>query len=655
MGGTMRRSGVAQTVTDSHEQTSPAPPVAPYAAQALTPAPPATIAAAPLGATIAQGPAAQTVSSVLAPGVVVADRYVLEREIGSGATAVVWRVHDRQLRRDVALKVFFVDDVHGRKANEVSSEAQASSWIRSDHVVRIHNACVDAKLGIVAIDMELCAEFGDDGAEHFATELGALVPRARPTHAEVREAARWVMEAALGVHSAHTRNVFHRDLKPANVLVSHAARRAQVADFGLAAYEISRPDEAGPAKARTVAVDMSAGRFLAGTPEYMAPEQARGVPRLDPDGNPQHRALLQGIDVYGLGAVLFELLAGHAPHDAGPDADVMTVVAKAAANQVPFDALARRRVPRRLRAIVRRALDTDPTKRFATAKDMAAALRAFLDDRPFPGERGLFGALYLAGRRHPGLVASVVASMLFLALTIGLSTWRLRALDAELDDGDRRLAALEAETTRKQQEITDLQKRIVENQETARQQAQAAAESAQSLADSLRKKAETAGSEAERQKLLLRAKEASLQAEKEHGKELVAQHETEVAQLRFEREMALNEQKLKHQQETTKLHTEQAQSIQQLRDEHAKEKQRIEGEHAKEIARLNADHATAMKQTDESYRRDIKRVEDERDKLRARVAQLESAPAPTPAPAPVPTPTPGREEPPRRRLPPTVR
>ncbi|MCW5809239.1 MAG: serine/threonine protein kinase, partial [Deltaproteobacteria bacterium] len=200
-------------------------------------------------------------------------RYELVARLDTGATATVWQARDRTLQRTVAIKLF-----HDRGSNAVSSvigEARAACDVISDHVVRVLDAHHGERSYIV---MEMVGE-------HDAT--GALVPGlpasdTRPR--SVREAARWVMQIARGVHDAHLRGVFHRDLNPRNVLITPISRRARIADFGLAARE------------RTGAACMR------GTPGYLAPEQARGGAR-DP----------VAMDVWGLGAIAYDLLAGHAP------------------------------------------------------------------------------------------------------------------------------------------------------------------------------------------------------------------------------------------------------------------------------------------------------------------------------------------------------
>ena len=161
------------------------------------------------------------------------------------------------------------------------------------------------------------------------------------------EAVRWVRDVARGVHDAHLRNVFHRDLKPHNVLITPFSRRARIADFGLAISDVAERN----------------GRLqIAGTPGYIAPEQASGLPSsLDPH-DLDERAVLVALDVWGLGALAFDLLADRPPWHAERGLEPWECAAAATESpELP------RALPRRLRRIVGKALAIDPAARYATA------------------------------------------------------------------------------------------------------------------------------------------------------------------------------------------------------------------------------------------------------------------------------------------------
>ena len=145
-------------------------------------------------------------------------RWVLDRELGRGATATVWSAQHTSLGAPVAIKIFHRRDL---PFHTVLGEAQAAAGIPSKHAIWVHD--VDTLDGWHCIVMELCASGGTA-----ATNLRDLeIP-------DPREAVRLISEAALGVEAAHAGGIFHKDIKPANILRNPADGRAQVADFGLA-------------------------------------------------------------------------------------------------------------------------------------------------------------------------------------------------------------------------------------------------------------------------------------------------------------------------------------------------------------------------------------------------------------------------------------
>lgn len=375
---------------------------------------PRTVIAQPGARTLDMHPAPE-VNPPVAPRPLhlIGGRYRLDAKIGEGSFATVWQARDMNLDRDVALKVFSAGTITPAAVGQVLREARASGKIVSDHVIRINNSCVDTAHNVIAIDMELCREFAPGGEARNGYEL------AKRVGCSPREAARWVMQAARGVDEAHSQNVFHRDLKTANILVRPVSERAQVVDFGLAGVHVAPPRAAG-APYVTVTIDLHGNRGglrIAGTPEFMAPEQAAGLPLLDPERRVEDRQLLTGVDVYGLGAVLFELLTGRAPH-AAPDTS--TALSLACANTAWVRVLAASRAPRALRDIVSKALSSRPAARYASAGKLADDLEAYLAHRPTLAEgRRPLRRVILAARRRPA-VASLIAMVLF---AIGLSVY----------------------------------------------------------------------------------------------------------------------------------------------------------------------------------------------------------------------------------------
>jgi hypothetical protein len=276
--------------------------------------------------------------------------------------------------------------------------------------------------------MELIGEHDD--------ARGTLAPGCSAAHARPRdldEAVRWVRDVARGVHDAHLRNVFHRDLKPHNVLITPFSRRAKIADFGLAVGESTPEVTSG------LLVETTGGPArIVGTPAFMSPEQARGLPvRLDPR-NADERATLVRVDVWGLGAVAYALATGQPPWDGADDAWEL-----AASGHAPrLD----RRLPARLRRVIERALAVEPRDRYATAAEVADELDAYLARRPTSRDRGIPIRAALWTQRNPQLsVTLVVAALLgaMLVATLG-AVGRLRTERARLEADRAHLATANA-------------------------------------------------------------------------------------------------------------------------------------------------------------------------------------------------------------------
>ncbi len=465
----------------------------------------------------------------LRAGEVIADRYELIKELGSGATASVWMADDRKMRRKVALKIFStVSRPHWR---EVVEEARCVTDVESDHVVRVNDVSQEES-DVLYIDMQLCREF-KDSEEVLGVPLSLEKPRS------VEEAVSWVEQAARGVQAAHVKGVFHRDIKPDNLLLERHLRRVKVGDFGLAVQRLSTRAETDP-RPRTVARVTSTGLHVAGTPPYMAPEQARGFARpLDPKV-PQDRIQLARIDVYGLGALLYELLAGVPPYEARdgvPDEaeDVIEQVTRSAPPPLRERAT-RFPVPARLERIVAHAMARDPKDRYASAEALAEDLARFRghlassQDQTHP-----FVKAGLWAWRNRLTVLTLLQLSVLLSL-IGATTYFSRQA-AEFSEraADSRKEAEAAARQRLEfvQQLEGAQQALARVQE-ARAQAEAAREEAlrqrdaavagQARADQKRKDALGAKSEAEKAK-----EEADRQRQEALAAKALAEQERQVA------------------------------------------------------------------------------------------------------------------------------
>jgi serine/threonine-protein kinase len=297
----------------------------------------------------------------------------LYENLGQGGMGVVYRARDVRLDRPRAVKVIrrgpFGDD---EARDRFGREARAVARLDHVGVVRIY------ALGEHEDTLYICMEL---------LEGGSLQGRLRQGPLEVRAAADLVRQLALAVQHAHDNRVLHRDLKPGNVLLT-ADGAPKVSDFGLAKLL-----DADDGLTHTGAV--------LGTPAYMAPEQAEG----------RSRDIAERTDVWALGAILYECLTGRPPFRAETRSETLELVRR----QAP-EAPRRLRadVPAELEAICLKCLEKRPEQRYATAAELAADLRDWLDGkptrlRPARGPR----RLVQAARRRP--VLSLLAAFVLLA------------------------------------------------------------------------------------------------------------------------------------------------------------------------------------------------------------------------------------------------
>ena len=265
---------------------------------------------------------------------VLGGRYELEERLGAGATATVWRAHDTRRDSEVTVKVLhphLLDDSVARTRLEL----EAASARQLDHP------------GIVPL-IDFVATPDEAALVFPAVEGQTLSQRLtdkRPLPA--RQAAAIAADVAEALAYAHAASVVHRDVKPANILVD-ADGRARLLDFGIAR------------SADGLTADLTADGMAVGTPPYVAPEQLGG------------QAAEPANDVYALGAVLYEMLAGRPPYEE------RAPVALAEAQRKPPAAIPH--APEPLQALALAALVREPGARPAAA-EVAHSLRAWLDGR----------------------------------------------------------------------------------------------------------------------------------------------------------------------------------------------------------------------------------------------------------------------------------
>ena len=319
--------------------------------------------------------------------------YEIMEEIGRGGMGIIYRARQRHSRRIVALKRVLGYHANSRETlTRFRREAEAAASLDHPNILPIY-------------------EVGEsDGAPFFSMKFasgGSLQEVGPALRKEPRECVRLLARVARAVHYAHQQGILHRDLKPGNILIDSRGEPL-VSDFGLAKWLDASSD-----LTRTLTVF--------GTPGFIAPEQAQGRAAK----NPQPAA-----DVYSLGAILFNLLAGRPPF-LGEHA--LAVIHQAAETSAPK---LRSLVPtadRDLEIICARCLEREPEARYQSAGGLAEDLERWLDGRPIVARPVLLPVrIWRWSKRNPvlaGTAATVVALLLF---TCGLFSWH-RHTQAQAD------------------------------------------------------------------------------------------------------------------------------------------------------------------------------------------------------------------------------
>ncbi len=307
------------------------------------------------------------------------DRYEPIRLLGQGGMGRVFLAKDLRLGRNVAIKFVRGDDPE--HARRIVAEARAQARVSDDRVCKVYEVGEERGRVYIAmqhIDGKPLSELGQE----LTVEQKAIVMRG----------------AALGVAEAHRAGLIHRDLKPSNIMVERGPDgelRPYVMDFGLA---------------RDWADGTTLSGTVLGTPQYMAPEQARGeVTRLD------RRA-----DVYSLGATLYRLLTDRPPITGANSLEILTRVATeepARPRAIDPD------VPADLEAIVMKCLEKERAARYDSARALADDLGRFLGGEPVAARAsaGLGYRLRKALRRRARLVAGVAAALVAVAIALGFA------------------------------------------------------------------------------------------------------------------------------------------------------------------------------------------------------------------------------------------
>ena len=256
--------------------------------------------------------------------------------IGRGGMGVVLKGFDRELKRFVAIKALAPHLAHSALARKrFAREAQAAAAVVNLHVIAIHQVQPNGQLPFLVMPL-----LTGESLAHRLKARGTL---------ELKEILRIGMQAAEGLAAAHGQGLIHRDVKPANILLEKGVERAVLTDFGLA----RAADD----------VSMTRWGIIAGTPEYMSPEQARG------------EALDGRSDLFSLGCVLYEMATGVSPFRTD---STMATLRRIVDEQPAAMASLVPELPPWFSHIVERLLSKDPVQRFASASEVSQLLEQCL-------------------------------------------------------------------------------------------------------------------------------------------------------------------------------------------------------------------------------------------------------------------------------------
>ncbi|HLJ96567.1 MAG TPA: protein kinase [Gemmataceae bacterium] len=357
----------------------------------------------------------------LAPGPGVRlGKYLLLEVAGRGACGVVYRAHDPELDRIVAVKLYRLDPLATAADSErFLREARSAAQLRHPHIVSIYETGRDGDV------VYLVGEFIDGRS---------LDKQLREERLSARQAAELMSGVAEAVDHAHRMGVVHRDLKPANILLASVIRspQSEAGDHGpqTTDYElIPKITDFGLAKRETGDKTLTATGEVLGTPAYMSPEQARGE---------SHKVDARS-DVYSLGVVLYELLTGEVPFRGTPGAVLRQVLEDEPRPPRRIDET----IPRDLETICLKCMEKEPGRRYAGALALAQDLRRFLAGEPVLARP--VGRLDRLGRwcRRKPVVAGLAAGLVvvFCAGFVGV-TWEWRqAVQSSTEAQEQRVRA----------------------------------------------------------------------------------------------------------------------------------------------------------------------------------------------------------------------
>ncbi len=315
--------------------------------------------------------------------------YQITNPLGKGGMGEVYQARDDRIGRDVAVKVLPMEYAADKdRLRRFEQEARAAGQLNHPNILTVYDVGTQ------------------EGAPYIVTELlhgESLQEIVHPGGLGVRKSVDIAVQIANGLAAAHEKGIIHRDLKPANVFVTRDGY-VKILDFGIAKLASPRSVH-GSEETTLMNATTEAGKLL-GTVGYVSPEQLRGQPV-------DHRT-----DIFSLGCVLYEMLAGQRAFQGPTAADTVTAILSK--DPAPLSAPGLE-IPPALQAIVSQCLEKSPEDRFSSAHDVALALRLF------PGQTEMIGPQPGAGRPPMSLRRRLAVAGLAVLLLVAaiIAVWKL--------------------------------------------------------------------------------------------------------------------------------------------------------------------------------------------------------------------------------------